>query len=203
MEGSPEDRQSMEDSTTDLVLEDPPASGNPSQNQPIVESMSRDQRPAEDFTVVPPAAEVPSEVPSERGSSTNPPELRSAPEDLPTADVQSENQQTAGGKTDQLAGDVPEDVPALESLCNGQFSRPGPARELPDGEIPKEPTESSSEDESTTERPSEDNTAEDLPIIAPSTDQQKLSREEERKRVLSQVSKRKGALRLLPFKTLS
>ena len=199
MEGSLEDLQSMEDSTTDLVLEDPPASGNPSQNQPIVDSLSRDQQPAEDFTVVPPGAEAPSQVPSERGSSTNPPELRSAPEDLPTADVQSENQQTAEGKTNQQAGEVPEDVPALESLSNGQFSTPGPARELPDGEIPKEPTESSSEDESTTEHPSEDDTAEDLPIIAPSTDQQKLSRKEERERVLSQASKRGGALRLLLF----
>jgi hypothetical protein len=35
---------------------------------------------------------------------------------------------------------------------------------LPEGEIPKEPAESSSQGESTTERPSEDLATEDLPI---------------------------------------
>jgi hypothetical protein len=66
-------------------------------------------------------------------------------------------------------GEAPEDLPALEILPDGQSTTEDPTRDPPDEEIPKEPAESFSQDQSTAGSPSEDHEAEGLPVITPAT----------------------------------
>ncbi|KAL5316292.1 hypothetical protein ACEPPN_015337 [Leptodophora sp. 'Broadleaf-Isolate-01'] len=160
-EGLSEDRQPAEDPTMDLpareVSKDLPAVASPSKDPPSTKGPSEDPKPAEDLTVTPPTGEIPSKTPSPKESSTTPPQLKSPSESQPTTEVQAGDRQTAEGPTtNQQAEKAPEDTPASESLPNGQSTTECPTTNLPDGEIPKEPTESSSQGESTAERPSED-----------------------------------------------
>lgn len=136
----------------------PPALESHSQDQPNPESLSQNRQSTEDPAKDLPEGEFPNNLPN----------VGSPSEDQPTTQVQAGGQQTAEGATaNQQAEKAPEDTPASESLPNGQSTTEGLTTNLPEGEILKEPTESSSQDQSTAERPSEDVRVEGLPIITP------------------------------------
>jgi hypothetical protein len=99
------------------------------------------------------------------------PRLGSLSKSQPAAELQAVDQQTAKGPiANQQAEKAPEDPPASESLSNGECAADGPAMDLSLEEIPKRPTESSPQDQSIAEHPSEDHTVESPPIIKPAAE---------------------------------
>ena len=171
LEGHSKDQSTAEgppkDPTANLLAgEGPPASGNLSENQPTAEGLPEDLEPAEDLTSTPPAEENLSKTPPVRELST--PQWKSPSEGQLATEAQAGDRQTAEGPTtNQQAQKTPEDPPALGSLSNGQFAVESVTIDPSEGEIPKEPTESPSQDQSTAEPPSEDHAMEILPIVKP------------------------------------
>ncbi|RDL36274.1 uncharacterized protein BP5553_06886 [Venustampulla echinocandica] len=150
-EGPAKDRQLAEGPINDLlageVPEDLLAVGTPSEEQPTTEG--------------PPAGEAPFETTPARESLTPPLQLGSPSKSQPTTEVQV-CRPTEGLTTNQHTEKHPS---TLESLSNGECTAKSPTTGLLQGEIPKAPTESSSQDQSTAEGPSKDHIVESLPIV--------------------------------------
>ena len=163
-----EDRQPAEGLAKDLpvgeISKDLPAVASPSEDQPTTKGPSEDPKPAEDLTITSLVGEASSKTPPAEESSTTLPQLKHPSEGQPTTEVQAGDRKTTEGPTIQQVEKSPEDTPTSESLPNGQSTTKRLTTSLPEGELPKEPTENSSQGESTTERPSEDLATEDLPI---------------------------------------
>ncbi|KAH8653969.1 hypothetical protein BGZ60DRAFT_533064 [Tricladium varicosporioides] len=162
----PEDQEPAEDSTTDLpvgeTLKDLPAVDGLPKSQPTTETPPEDGQPSEGLTVIPLASEPPSDPP---------PQLGGPSKGQLTTEIRAGDRQAAEGPTTNLqAGKAPDDLPALESLLDSQSIAEGPTTYLPEEEIPKEPTESSSQDRSTVERLSEDPAVESLSIMTPAAE---------------------------------
>jgi len=140
----------------------------PSKEQPPTNGPSEDPKPAGNLTVTLPTGQAPSKTPPTRESSKTLQQLRSPSKDQPATEVQAGDRQTAEGPTtNQQAEKAPENPPASESLSNGEYPAGGLTTDLSQGEILKDPTESSSQDQSTAERSSEDHTVESLPFTKP------------------------------------
>ncbi|PVH72511.1 hypothetical protein DL98DRAFT_576777 [Cadophora sp. DSE1049] len=116
---------------------------------------SQNRQSAEDPAKDLPEGEVPKDLPN----------VRSPSEDQPTTQVQAGDQQTAEAAANQQTEKAPKDTSGSESLPNSRSTTEGFTASLPEREISIEPTKSSSQDQSTAERPSEDVTEEGLPII--------------------------------------
>jgi hypothetical protein len=136
----------------------------PSKEQPPTNGPSEDPKPAENLTVTLPTGEAPSKAPPAKEPLTTLPHLESPSKGRPTTETQAGDQQTAeNSTTNQQAEKALEDTPASASLPNGQSATDDPTTNLPDGEIPKELRESSSQVQSTSEHPSEDHPVKSLP----------------------------------------
>lgn len=140
----------------------------PFEDQPPTKGPPEDTKSAENLTATLPSREAPSKAPTVKEPLTTLPHLGSPSKGQPTTEVQAGDRQTAEGPTtNQQAVKALEDPPASESLSNGECAAGGLTTDLSHGEILKEPTESSSQDQSTAERSPEDHTVESLPIIKP------------------------------------
>jgi len=126
----------------------------PSEDQLTTKGPSEDPKPAEDLTIASLAGQASSKTPSAEESSTTLSQLKHPSKGQPTTEVQAGDRKTAEGPTTQQVEKAPEDTPTSESLPNGQSTTECLTTNLPEGELPKEPSESSSQGESTTERPS-------------------------------------------------
>lgn len=171
LESISKDQQPAEDPGTDLPVEEvsknPPAMEDP-EDQPNTENLSKDQQSAENPTAAPPASGSPPKAPPVGEPLTTPPQLVSSSNGQPTTEVQAGDRQSAECITTNLQrGRSAEDPQASESFLESQSTAEGPTTDLPEGEIPKEQTESSFNDQSTAERLSEDQAEE---VLAPTAE---------------------------------
>jgi hypothetical protein len=135
-----------------------------SEEQPPTKGAPEDPKPAENLTVTLPTGETPSKAPPAKEPLTTLPHLGSPSKGQPTTEAQAGDRQTADGPTtNQQAEKALEDTSASASLHNGRSATDGPTTNLPDGEIPKKLRESSSQVQSTAERPSEGHPVKSLP----------------------------------------
>jgi hypothetical protein len=154
----------VESPTTESLSENQQAPSSIVVCPPSGDAPSKDQPTPENLRVIPTAGEAPSKAPLVKEPLTTLPHLGSPSKGQPTTEAQAADQQTTEGPTtNQQAEKALEDTSASASLPNGRSATDGPTTNLPDGEIPKKLRESSSQVQSTAERPSEGHPVKSLP----------------------------------------